>query len=87
MTVLGKQYGTVQRRVYTAMKTLSLATEKTLFAELKINTLLVKKYCNNRLLAAMTYRRIYRLCRVERKVVIFICCIQHCNISSRGGNC
>lgn len=50
MTVLGKQYGTVQRRVYTAMKTLSLATEKTLFAELKINTLLVKKYCNNRLL-------------------------------------
>lgn len=50
MTVLGKQYGTVQRRVYAAMKTLSLATEKTLFAELKINTLLVKKYCNNRLL-------------------------------------
>lgn len=66
MTVLGKQYGTVQRRVYTAMKTLSLATEKTLFAELKINTLLVKKYCNNRLLKLRWHiTEFYRSCRVQ----------------------
>lgn len=47
MTVLRKQYGTVQRRVYPAIKFSSSATEETVFAELKINTLSVKKYCNN----------------------------------------
>lgn len=50
MTVLRKQYGSVQRRVFTAFRILFLATEKPVFAELKINTLLVKKYCNIRLL-------------------------------------
>jgi hypothetical protein len=47
MTVLGKQYGMVQRQVYPAIKIPSSATEETVFAELKINTLSVKKYCNN----------------------------------------